>query len=96
VKIDLQRPTATTGRERPVRKRAIGAHIRSPDPPSPVLKDRMSDRRQDQPAESPIQRALRMKKAALDAKPKAPGDEKFKREQASGIAAGASKPWTKK
>jgi len=56
----------------------------------------MSDRRQDQPAESPIQRALRMKKAALDAKPKAPGDEKFKREQAFGIAAGASKPWTKK
>lgn len=56
----------------------------------------MSDRREDRPAESPIQRALRMKKAALDAKPKAPGGDKFKREQASGIPAGASKPWTKK
>ena len=43
-----------------------------------------------------MQRALRMKKAAQDAKPKAPGGETFKREQASKIVAGASRPWMKK
>jgi hypothetical protein len=52
----------------------------------------------DQPktAETPMQRALRLKKAALDAKPKVPGSERSKRGQAAGIAAGASKPWMKK
>jgi len=50
----------------------------------------------DAPAETPIQRALRLKKAALDAKPKPPRGGKFQREQAAGIAAGKSKPWMKK
>lgn len=44
--------------------------------------------------ETPMQRALRMKNAARESKPKAPGAA-LHRDQA-GIAAGASKPWTKK
>jgi hypothetical protein len=47
-------------------------------------------------AETPIQRALRLKKAALDAKPKPPRGGKFQRQQAAGIAAGRSKPWMSK
>jgi hypothetical protein len=46
-------------------------------------------------AETPIERALRMKKAAIQARPKPPGG-KGQRELAAGIAAGASKPWMKK
>jgi hypothetical protein len=56
----------------------------------------MSDRRDDPPAETPIQRALRLRKAAQATKPKAPGGQGFDRRPASGIAAGASKPWMKK
>ena len=55
----------------------------------------MDDRPKDPATETPIQRALRMKKAALEAKPKAPG-RKFQRDQAAGVPAGASKPWMKK
>ncbi len=47
-------------------------------------------------AETPIQRALRLKKAALEAKPKPPRGGRFQREQAAGIAAGRSKPWMSK
>jgi hypothetical protein len=54
----------------------------------------MSDRPKDVP-ETPLDRALRMKKAALAAKPGPPGRAKFQRGQA-GIAAGASKPAMKK
>ena len=54
----------------------------------------MNDRPKNDTAETPIERALRMKKAALEAKPKPPGGGK--REPAAGIAAGASKPWMKK
>jgi hypothetical protein len=50
----------------------------------------------DDAAETPIQRALRLKKAALDAKPKPPRGGRFQREQAAGIAAGKSKPWMAK
>jgi hypothetical protein len=46
--------------------------------------------------ETPIARALRLKQAAIDAKPKPPRGGKFQREQAAGIAAGASKPWLKR
>jgi hypothetical protein len=45
-------------------------------------------------AETPMQRALRLKKAALEAKPKAPTG-KVRREQA-GMPTGASKPWMKR
>jgi hypothetical protein len=55
----------------------------------------MSDPPRDNTNESPMQRALRMKKAALEAKPKAP-DPGFKRERAAPMRAGASKPWMKK
>jgi len=47
----------------------------------------------DAPEETPIQRALRLKKAAIDAKPKPPRGGKFQREQAAGVQAGKSKPW---
>ena len=43
--------------------------------------------------ETPIQRALRLKQAALDARPKPPRGGKFQRQQAAKIAAGSSKPW---
>ena len=56
----------------------------------------MPDRRDDLPAESPIQRALRMRKAAMASKPNAPGGEAFNRKPAPGIAAGASRPAMKK
>jgi hypothetical protein len=56
----------------------------------------MNDRPKDVVAETPMQRALRMKKAALGAKPKAPGGGDMRREKVAGIAAGASKPWMKK
>ena len=39
------------------------------------------------PGETPVQRALRMKQAVIDARPKAP------REQSASIASGKSKPW---
>lgn len=45
------------------------------------------------PGESPVQRALRMKQAVIDARPKAPRGGRFQREQSASIAAGKSKPW---
>lgn len=49
----------------------------------------------DAPAdETPIQRALRLKKAALEAKPKPPRGGRFQREQAAAHASSSkSKPW---
>jgi len=47
----------------------------------------------DIPGETPIQKALRLKKAVQDAKPKPPRGGRFQREQAARIAAGKSKPW---
>lgn len=47
----------------------------------------------DAAAESPVQRALRLKKAAIEARAKPPRGGKFQREQAARIAAGKSKPW---
>lgn len=46
--------------------------------------------------ETPAQKALRMKTAKLDARPKPPRGGRFQREQAAGIAAGANRPWTHK
>jgi hypothetical protein len=46
------------------------------------------------PGETPIQRALRLKKAALAAKPQPPRGGRFQREQAAAHAAASkSKPW---
>ena len=56
----------------------------------------MNDRPKSAAAETPMERALRMKKAAMQAKPKPPGGGKGQREQAAGVPAGASKPWMKK
>ena len=47
------------------------------------------------PDETPLQRALRLKKAALEARPKDPGAGKVRRGSAA-MPAGASRPWTKK
>jgi hypothetical protein len=48
----------------------------------------------DESAETPIQRALRLKRAAADARPKPPRGGKFQREQAA-MTPGKSKPWMK-
>jgi hypothetical protein len=56
----------------------------------------MTDDKDGDAAESPIQRALRMKKTALDAKQAPPGDGRSNRKQTAGVAAGKSKPWMKK
>lgn len=56
----------------------------------------MSNHPKDAAAETPMQRALRLKKAALETKHDASGAKPFKREQVAGVAAGASKPWMKR
>ncbi|RZJ19013.1 MAG: hypothetical protein EON91_03045 [Brevundimonas sp.] len=43
--------------------------------------------------ETPVQRALRLKQAAIDARPKPPRGGRFQREQAARIKSGQSKPW---
>ncbi|KQV62187.1 MULTISPECIES: hypothetical protein [unclassified Caulobacter] len=48
---------------------------------------------QDHDDETPMQRALRLKQAALDARPKAPRGGRFQRQQASRVATGNSRPW---
>ena len=45
--------------------------------------------------ETPMQRALRLKKAALDARPKGAGAGKVQRGSAA-MPTGAAKPWMKK
>jgi hypothetical protein len=47
-------------------------------------------------AETPIQRALRLKRAAADARPKPPRGGKFQRQQTAALASGKSKPWLKR
>jgi hypothetical protein len=56
----------------------------------------MTDRSEDLSAETPMQRALRLKKAAQAAKPKRPGSETAHRRQSAAMAAGASKPAMRK
>ena len=48
------------------------------------------------PNETPIQRALRLKNAAIEARPKPPRGGRFQREQAARIKSGASRPWMSK
>jgi hypothetical protein len=55
----------------------------------------MPDDKDGPAGESPIQRALRLKKTAQDAKPAPPGG-RLQRKQTAGVTAGASKPWMKK
>lgn len=45
------------------------------------------------PNETPMQKALRLKKAAIAAKPTPPRGGKFQREQAASIQSGKSRPW---
>ena len=60
---------------------------------SGVLGCGMTAHDDDVPQETPIQRALRLKQAVIDARPKPPRGGRFQREQAASIAAGKSKPW---
>jgi hypothetical protein len=54
----------------------------------------MADPPEPGPAETPIQRALRLKKAALESKPKPPRGGRFQREQAAAtLSSSKSKPW---
>jgi len=60
----------------------------------------MIDRPDDEPqadappeGETPIQRALRLKQATIEARAKPPRGGRFQREQAARIATGKSKPW---
>lgn len=54
----------------------------------------MADTPDDPPQETSIQRALRLKKAAIDARPKPPRGGKFQREQAAAAhSSSKSKPW---
>ncbi|MES2861668.1 MAG: hypothetical protein V4701_09355 [Pseudomonadota bacterium] len=46
--------------------------------------------------ETPAQKALRLKTAKLDARPKPPRGGRFQREQAAGVSPGANRPWTHK
>ena len=56
----------------------------------------MNDRPEDDAAESPIRRALRLKQAKLEARPKPPRGGKFQREQSAALASGKSRPWLKR
>lgn len=56
----------------------------------------MADEPEDPPAETPMQRALRLRKAAMAQKPKAGGDPSFNPRRSSKMASGVSKPWMKK
>lgn len=51
------------------------------------------DEPKDAASETPIQRALRLKQAVIDARAKPPRGGRFQREQAARVAAGKSKPW---
>ena len=56
----------------------------------------MADTPEDpnEPSETPIQKALRLKKAAIEAKPKPPRGGRFQREQAAAAQSSSkSKPW---
>ena len=50
----------------------------------------------DEAAETPIQRALRLKRAAVSARPKPPRGGKFQRQQTAAPASGKTKPWMKR
>jgi hypothetical protein len=50
----------------------------------------------DAAVETPIQRALRLKRAAVSASPKPPRGGKFQRQQTAALASGKSKPWMKR
>ena len=47
-------------------------------------------------SETPLERALRLKKAAQAAKPKPPGASRSQRRQSAAMTAGASKPARRK
>ena len=59
--------------------------------------DDLPDPVQDAPeGETPVQRALRQKQAALAARAKPPRGGRFQREQNARITAGKSRPWMTK
>ena len=67
----------------------------------------MSESNQEEPAlpesgddvaasETPAQKALRLRQAQLNSRPKPPRGGRFQREQAAGVTPGANRPWTHK
>jgi hypothetical protein len=62
----------------------------------PAETDPIPDAGDSPPGETSVQKALRLKQARLDARPKPPRGGRFQREQAAGVAPGASRPWTHK
>ena len=48
------------------------------------------------PGETPAQKALRLRQAQLDSRPRPPRGGRFQREQAAGVTPGANRPWTHK
>jgi hypothetical protein len=56
----------------------------------------MNDTPKDDASESPAQRALRLRKAALKARPAPPGIRHFHPDQVSAMPSGASKPQMRK
>lgn len=59
------------------------------DAPTPPADD-------DVPGETPAQKALRLKTAKIDARPKPPRGGRLQREQNAKIDAGKSRPWMSK
>ena len=58
------------------------------------MSDPSDDTAGDAVGETPMQKALRLKKAAVDQRPKPPRGGRFQREQAAAHASGSkSKPW---
>ena len=60
------------------------------------MTDRPEDELQTEAApegETPVQRALRLKNAKIEAREKPPRGGRFQREQAARVATGKSKPW---
>lgn len=58
--------------------------------------DAVAEPASEAPAETSVQRALRLKKAKIDARPKPPTGGRFQREQNARIKAGTSRPWMSK
>ena len=65
-------------------------------PPEPSPETPPETPPDDIPGETPVQKALRLKNARLDARPKPPRGGRFQREQAARVKSGAVRPWSTK
>jgi hypothetical protein len=81
------------GGTRPAEPRSFAAAPGEAIGPARAIPPPMSNAPED---ETPIQRALRLKQAAVDARPKPPRGGRFQREQSAKAGSGKSKPWVKR